>query len=80
MPWLLRDGQVLATLEIADSFDGRLKGLLGRESLRVVDMCSLRPNRVTRPRRRASAVVEAEAGSFDRWGLKPGDQLEIRGA
>ena len=32
MPWLLRDdGEVLATLEIADSTRARMRGLLGRD-------------------------------------------------
>ena len=29
--WLLRDGEVLASLEVADTFGQRFKGLLGRE-------------------------------------------------
>ncbi|MEJ5256178.1 MAG: DUF192 domain-containing protein [Acidimicrobiales bacterium] len=33
MPWLLRDGQVLATLEVADSARSRARGLLGRDSI-----------------------------------------------
>ncbi|MDQ1396174.1 MAG: uncharacterized protein QOG64_1433 [Acidimicrobiaceae bacterium] len=33
MPWLVRDGEVLATLEVAESMGGRLKGLLGRDGL-----------------------------------------------
>jgi uncharacterized membrane protein (UPF0127 family) len=31
MAWLLRDGQVLASLEIAESFLDRSRGLLGRK-------------------------------------------------
>jgi hypothetical protein len=31
MPWLLRHGEVLASLEVAESFGGRLRGLLGRD-------------------------------------------------
>ena len=27
---------------------------------------------------RAAFVVEAEAGAFDRWRLRPGDRLELR--
>lgn len=30
MPWLLRDGEVLASLEVAESFRDRARGLLGR--------------------------------------------------
>ncbi len=33
MPWLLRDGEVLATLEVAESFAGRARGLLGRDGI-----------------------------------------------
>ncbi len=33
MAWLVRDTQVLASLEIADTFRARLRGLLGRDSL-----------------------------------------------
>lgn len=33
MPWLLRDGEVLASLEIADTRPTRRKGLLGRDSI-----------------------------------------------
>jgi uncharacterized membrane protein (UPF0127 family) len=31
MPWLVRDGEVLATLEIAESHRSRARGLLGRD-------------------------------------------------
>jgi uncharacterized membrane protein (UPF0127 family) len=31
--WLLRDGEVLASLEVASTFLARLRGLLGRDSL-----------------------------------------------
>ncbi|HZQ26948.1 MAG TPA: DUF192 domain-containing protein [Acidimicrobiales bacterium] len=33
MPWLLRNGEVLAALEVAESRPDRLKGLLGRDGL-----------------------------------------------
>ena len=109
MPWLLRDGEVLAALEVADSRRARRRGLLGRDGidgalllrparavhsmrmrfpidvafcdadLVVLDTCSLVPNRVSRSRLRSRAVIEAEAGAFDRWNLRPGDQLEIKG-
>lgn len=109
MPWLVRDEQVLATLEIADSVRGRTRGLLGRDAIEgalllrparsvhsfgmrfpidvafvdrdlvVLRTCRLRPNRMTLPVWRAHAVIEAEAGAFSRWGLEPGDRLEIRG-
>jgi uncharacterized membrane protein (UPF0127 family) len=44
--------------------------------LRTVTMAQ---NRVSRPLWKARSVLEAEAGSFDRWNLRPGDRLEIRG-
>ena len=33
MAWLIRDNDVLATLEVAESFRDRFKGLLGRDEL-----------------------------------------------
>jgi uncharacterized membrane protein (UPF0127 family) len=36
--------------------------------------------RVALPRRRGRSVLEAQAGSFERWGLQVGDRLEIREA
>lgn len=109
MPWLLREGEVLATLEMATSRSARARGLLGRtgidgamllrpahsvhtmgmrfpidvaycdSSLRVVSARCMRPYRMGLPRLRACCVVEAEAGAFERWRLRPGDTLEIKG-
>jgi uncharacterized membrane protein (UPF0127 family) len=109
--WLRRDGEVLASLEIADDRRARRQGLLGRDGvdgglllpscrsvhtfgmafpidvalcapsgpdqLVVVATRTLRPGRVTMPRLRASVVIEAEAGSFARWGLEAGDTLVV---
>lgn len=33
MAWLVREGEVLATLEVADSVGARFKGLLGRDGI-----------------------------------------------
>ncbi len=33
MPWLLRDEQVLAAVELAESRSDRLRGLLGRDGV-----------------------------------------------
>ncbi|HWC10448.1 MAG TPA: DUF192 domain-containing protein [Acidimicrobiales bacterium] len=44
----------------------------------VVRTLSIRPGRITRPSLRCRCVIEAEAGAFARWGLRPGDQLEVR--
>lgn len=108
MSWLVADDRVLATLEVADTFKARLKGVVGRSSLdgallirptcsvhtlgvkfpldvvycdsemRVIDMVTMAPNRIGMVRFRARAVIEAPKGSFERWGLNVGDQLEIR--
>ena len=107
--WLVRDGDVLASAEIADGAGARRKGLLGRDRLdgalvlrpcrqvhtvgmrMAIDVAycdatgwvlrtrSLPPWRVSRPVWRSAFVVEAEAGAFDRWGLRAGDRLEVRG-
>jgi uncharacterized protein len=45
----------------------------------VVGVTRLRPWRISVPRRGGRTVVEAQAGAFERWGLKVGDQLELRG-
>lgn len=107
--WLLRGGEVLATVELVESFVGRYRGLLGRDShdgalllrparavhtvgmrfaidvafcdrsLEVIETAHLRPHRVCMPRLRAYCVLEAEWGAFERWKLRPGDRLEIKG-
>jgi uncharacterized membrane protein (UPF0127 family) len=109
MPWLVRDGKVLATLEVATSVRDRTRGLLGRDGidgaillrpaksvhtlrmrfpidvvfcdreLRVLRVTTLARNRVSRPVLKAHAVIESEAGTMGRWGVRVGDQLEIRG-
>ena len=108
MAWLLRDGEVLASLEVAATRGERRRGLLGRDGiegalllqrarsvhsfgmrfpldvawcdrdLTVLRVARLPRHRLTRPVLRAHAVLEAEAGSFERWGLQPGDRLELR--
>ena len=109
MPWLVRDGKVLATLEVAASFRDRTRGLLGRDGidgalllrpaksvhtlrmrfpidvafcdrdLRVVRVGTVARNRITRPVLKAHSVIESEAGTMERWGVRVGDKLEIRG-
>ncbi len=44
----------------------------------VVHMTHLRPWRMTLPHLRGRSVLEAEAGAFERWGLRKGDCLELR--
>jgi len=46
--------------------------------MRVVRTVRMAPHRVGRPVRGGRAVLEAEAGSFERWGLAVGDELEVR--
>jgi len=106
--WLLRDGEVLAALEVAETREERVTGLLGRQGidgaillrparsvhsvgmmftidvafctkdLVVLRTICLRPGRMTRPSLGGGVVIEAESGAFERWKLRPGDQLEIR--
>ena len=109
MAWLLRDGDVLASLERADTARARARGLLGRDGvegalllspasavhtigmrfpidvaycdrdLTVLDVVTMPRWRIGRPRPAARAVIEAEAGAFERWQLRPGDRLEVAG-
>lgn len=106
--WLVSDGRVLATAEVAGTFRTRWKGLLKRDGIEgclvlertrcvhtlgmrfdldvayvgsdgiVIRVERLRRNRLGRPVARAVMVVEAPLGTFDRWGLRQGDQVELR--
>ena len=111
MGWLVRDGDVLASAEVARGVRERAQGLLGRRDAAAVTgvlvlrpcrqihtvgmrfaidvaFCDRRgvvlrtatvpPWRVTRPVWRAGFVVEAAAGSFDRWHLRAGDTIEVK--
>jgi uncharacterized membrane protein (UPF0127 family) len=107
--WLLRDGEVLASLEVAEGRRARSRGLLGRDGmdgalllrpcrsvhtlgmrfaidvafcdgeLQVLRVVTLPRHRLSRPVWKARAVIEAEAGAFARWGLRPGDTVEVKG-
>ena len=44
----------------------------------VLDVVTMPPGRVGRPRLGARMVVEAEAGEMERWGIEPGLRLEVR--
>ena len=44
----------------------------------VVRTVTLRPNRISPFVWRSAYVLEAEAGTFARWSLRPGDHLELR--
>lgn len=45
----------------------------------VLSVTTLPPRRLSRPVLQARFAVEAEAGSFERWGVEPGDRLEVVG-
>jgi uncharacterized membrane protein (UPF0127 family) len=110
--WLIREGEVLAALDVAESRRARARGLRGRDGIEgalllrpcravhtlgmrfpidvaycrrqddatfvVISVLEMRRWRVGRPRPRATCVIEAEAGAFDRWRLRPGDELDIK--
>ena len=48
------------------------------DSLRVLRVTRMARHRIGRPVRGARAVLEADAGCFERWGLSVGDELEVR--
>ena len=109
MAWLLREGEVLASLEVAPTRRARARGLLGRDgidgalmlspcravhtlgmrfaidvaycdgNLKVLRVVTMPRHRLSLPVWRARSVIEAEAGAFARWNLRPGDQLEVKG-
>jgi hypothetical protein len=47
------------------------------EGGRVLEIVTMRPWRLGRPRLRACSVVESEAGCLERWGVAVGTVLEI---
>ncbi|ANW18376.1 DUF192 domain-containing protein [Streptomyces clavuligerus] len=49
---------------------------LDRE-LRVLDLHTLPPGRLGRPRLRARHVLESDGGTMAEWGLRPGTRLRI---
>jgi uncharacterized membrane protein (UPF0127 family) len=110
MAWLVRDGDVLASADVARRVRERTVGLLGRSAgsmtgVLVIRRCrqvhtigmrfpidvafcdrsgvvlrtrTVPPWRVTRVVWRSGFVVEAAAGSFERWRLAPGDTIEVK--
>ena len=48
--------------------------------LTVLRVASLKPWRMSFGGPSARSVVAAQAGSFERWGVREGDQLEVREA
>jgi uncharacterized membrane protein (UPF0127 family) len=108
--WLVREGDVLASAEVARRARERTPGLLGRDQDAVTGALVLRPCRqvhtlgmrfpidvafcdregvvlrtvtvppwrITRVVWRSDFVVEAAAGSFERWHLQAGDTIEVK--
>jgi len=107
--WLLRDGDVVCALEMADTTAER-GALRGREAcegalhldgvrivhtagmrfpvdvaflsgdLTVLRVTTLRPWRIALGGRGARSAIQTEGGAFERWGVRVGDQLEVRDA
>lgn len=107
--YLVRNGQVLCSVEVASTRKQRARGLLGRtgfdgamlfyrtSSVHTIGMrfaidvafcrktapgtlvvdstTTMKPWRLGLPRFASSAVLEAEAGTFARWEIVPGDGL-----
>jgi uncharacterized membrane protein (UPF0127 family) len=48
-------------------------------NLRVIDVITMVPNRLGRPRLTARAVVEGSAHALAAWGVIPGSQLGVEG-
>jgi uncharacterized membrane protein (UPF0127 family) len=106
--WLVSEGRVLASADVADTAAARRRGLIGRghiEGAFVLVPCKwihtvgmrldldvayvdregtvikterLAPWRVAAPVRHSATVIEAVAGSFERWNLQVGDRVEVR--
>jgi hypothetical protein len=106
--WLVSDGRVLASADVANTPRARRRGLIGQRTVTtvlVLDHCRwihtigvkctldiaylnadrtvikiqrLVPMRVPLPVTKSCMVIEASAGSFERWGLHIGDVIEVR--
>jgi|SRR5580704_7970139 uncharacterized membrane protein (UPF0127 family) len=105
--WLLRDGDVVCALEVAETpaERGALRGRSGCEGALhlegtrtvhtagmkfaidvaflsgdrvVLRVARLKPWRIAMGGRTTRSAVEAEAGALERWGVRVGDQLEVR--
>jgi uncharacterized membrane protein (UPF0127 family) len=103
--WLLRDGDVVCALQIADAPGERWQGFEGHDGavhtqcsrlvhtmgaafpldmafldgeLAVLAVASVAPRRLLLSRPGTRSVVQARAGSWERWNVGVGDRLEIR--
>ncbi len=100
MAWLLRRGEVLASVDVVgDPTSAHAPGGVSLTRSRVVHSFGSRgaldvayldshlvvsavhhlaPRRFGIRSRRAGFVLRAEPGAFERWSLRPGDQLELK--
>jgi uncharacterized membrane protein (UPF0127 family) len=106
--WLVSEGRVLASADVANTAAARRRGLIGRgfvDGAFVLTPCKwvhtigmrldldvayldrdgavikterLAPLRIATPVRHCVTVVEAAAGSFERWDMQVGDRVEVR--
>lgn len=106
--WLVSEGRVLASADVANTSRARRRGLVGQQSVTtalvlnncrwihtigvkctldiayldadsvVIKIQRLVPGRVPMPVAKSRVVIEASAGSFERWGLHIGDVIEVR--
>jgi hypothetical protein len=104
----MREGEVLATVDVARRARERTRGLLGRDSVGgaivlrpcrqihtlgmrfpidvafcspegvVLRVATLAPWRISRVVWKSGFVLEAAAGAFERWNLRPGDRVEVK--
>ena len=44
----------------------------------VIDVITMKPHRMSTPRRRAYNIVEASEGCMQKWGIQRGSKLEVR--
>jgi uncharacterized membrane protein (UPF0127 family) len=73
---------VLPRMRVAHSLftDSALDVAFCDAELRVLGTRQLPRWRIAAPRLSCRTVIEARSGSFERWGLSAGDQLEFRPA
>jgi hypothetical protein len=71
---LLQPAKAVHTLGMRFPID---VGYLDRD-LTMLTVVTMARYRIGRPRLRAHAVLEAQAGAFRHWGIGPGDHLNVR--
>jgi uncharacterized protein len=75
--FLLQPCRNVHTLGMRFAIDVAYLKSLEQNRYSVLRVRTMRRNRLDRPVVRASAVLEAGAGSFADWALKPGSSIEI---